>query len=169
MFGRSLLSSVSLVLALGSLAASPSHGQSVVAVEVGATTLGDEYESISLFETGLRFGSLRPKQVNADVRIATYPQALTAGVIVLSSDMDLAYVLPLGKGTVATPRGGFSLLAGFGGEAAAAAPGLNFGLGVVAGLSSPVGVRFDYSHRTYLGAGEGMRASSFSIGIVWVH
>ena len=78
-------------------------------------------------------------------------------------------MLPLGKGTVATPRGGISLLAGASGDGAAGAPCVNFGLGVVTGLTSPVGVRFDYSHRTYLGMGEGIGASSFSIGIVWVH
>lgn len=168
MFGRPFFPAGALVLALVSLATSPSHGQSFVAVEVGGTALSSEYESYSLFDLGLRLGSLLPNQVNADARIATFPQALTAGVLVLSLDIDVAYALPLGKGIDATPRGGFSMLAGFGG-AAAAAPGFNFGLGVVAGLTEPVGVRFDYSHRTYLGAGEGTGSSTVSIGIVWVH
>ena len=169
MLGRPFFPAGALVLALVSLAASPSHGQSFVAVEVGGTTLSSEYESYSLFDLGLRLGSLLPNQVNADARVATFPQALTAGVIVLSLDIDVAYVLPLGKGIGATPRGGFSMLAGVGAAAAAAAPGLNYGLGVVAGLTEPVGVRFDYGHRTYLGPGQGTGSSTFSIGIVWVH
>lgn len=169
MFGRSFFLVIGLVLAIGSITATPSHGQSFVAVDLGATRIGDEYDSYSLFDAGVRLGSLRPKQVNADVRIATFPEALTAGVILLSTDIDLAYVLPLGQGIDATPRGGFTMLAGFGGGSGAAAPGLNFGLGVVAGLKSPVGVRFDYTHRTYLGPGQGIRSSTVSIGIVWAH
>lgn len=162
MFGR-------FALVIGLVAAPSLHAQSAVAVEGGVITFGDEYESYSFFETGVRFGSLRANRINADIRFATVPQALTAGVIVLSSDMDATYVLRLGKGTVATPRAGFSLVGGASGEGAAGAAGLNFGLGVVAGLTSPVGVRFDYSHHTYLTMGEGVGASSFSIGIVWVH
>ena len=156
-------------LALVFLAASPLAGQSFVAVDAGATTLGDEYESYSLFDTGVRLGSLKPNRVNADARIGTFPQALAEGAVVLSIDVDAAYVLPLGKAIAAAPRGGFSILAGGGGGGGVAAPGLTFGLGIVAGLAEPVGVRFDYTHRTYLGMGEGVGSSTFSIGIVWVH
>ncbi len=159
-----------LVLAIRFVAAPSLLAQSAVTVDVGVTTVSSEYESISLLETGVRFGSLKSKRVNADVRIATFPRALTAGVIVLATDIDAAYVLPLGKGTVATPRGGFSLVGAASGEGAAGAPGVNFGIGVVAGLTSPIGVRLDYSHRTFFDTGEeGLGASSFSIGIVWVH
>jgi len=159
-----------LVLAIGFVAVPSLPAQSAVTVDVGVTTVSDEYESISLLETGVRFGSLKSKRVTADVRIATFPKALTAGVIVLATDIDAAYVIPLGKGTVATPRGGFSLVGAASGDGAAGAPGVNFGIGVVAGLTSPIGVRLDYSHRTFFDTGEeGVGASSFSIGLVWVH
>ena len=167
MFGRSFIPAVSLVLAI--VAAPSSHAQSSVAFEGGVRSVGDGSESISLFEAGVRFGSLRPKQVNSDIRISTFPQGLTGGVIVLSTDFDAAVVLPLGKGAVATPRAGLSLVGAASGEGAGGAPGLNVGLGVIAGLTSPVGVRFDYSYSTYFAIAEGIRASSFSIGIVWVH
>ncbi len=159
-----------LVLAIGFFAAPSLLAQSAVTVDVGVTTVSAEYESISLLETGVRFGSLKSKRVNADVRIATFPRALTAGVIVLATDIDAAYVIPLGKGTVATPRGGVSLVGAASGDGAAGAPGVNFGIGVVAGLTSPIGVRLDYSHRIFFDTGEeGVGSSSFSIGIVWVH
>jgi hypothetical protein len=158
-----------LVLAIRFVAAPFLLAQSAVTVDVGVTTVSDEYESISLLETGVRFGSLKSKRVNADVRIATFPKALTAGVIVLATDIDAAYVIPLGKGTVATPRAGLTLVGGVSGEGAGGAYGVNLGLGVVAGLTSPVGIRFDYSRRIFLADGEGLAASSFSIGIVWVH
>jgi hypothetical protein len=170
MLGRSFLSIASLALAIRFVAAPSLHAQSAVAVDGGITSLGEGYGSISVFETGVRFGSLKPKQVNADVRFATSPKALMSGLIVLAADIDAAFVLPLGQGMVATPRAGVSLLAGVSGEGGGGVPGVNFGLGVVAGLTSPLGVRFDYTHRTYLvGEGEGIGATSFTIGIVWVH
>jgi hypothetical protein len=170
MFGRSCLSSVSLALAIGFVVAPSLLGQSAVALEGGVATVGDEYESYSLFETGVRLGSLTRKRVNPDVRITTFPRALTAGIVVLATDLDAAFVLPLGKGTVMTPRAGLSLVGGVSADGAAGAPGVNFGIGVVAGLTSPIGLRLDYSHRTFFDTGEErVGASSFSIGIVWVH
>ncbi|PYP19538.1 MAG: hypothetical protein DMD54_02360 [Gemmatimonadetes bacterium] len=126
MFGRSLFPSVSLVLAIGFFAVPSLHAQSAVAVDGGVTTLGDGYESISVFETGVRFGSLRRKHVNADVRLATAPQALTLGALVLAADIDAAYVLPLGKGIDATPRAGFSMVAAVSTGGAGAVPGINY-------------------------------------------
>ncbi|HWC74550.1 MAG TPA: hypothetical protein VG454_11500 [Gemmatimonadales bacterium] len=169
MFVRRFFPVITLVLAIGCITVTPLWSQSAVALDFGITTLGDEYESYKLLEAGLRFGSLRPKQVNADVRITTFPDALTAGAVLLSADVDATYVLPLRKGIDLTPRAGMSLLGGASGDGADAATGVNFGVGVVAGLTSPIGIRFDFGHRTYLGHGAGVGASSFSMGIVWVH
>ena len=171
MFGRSLFPSVSLVLAIGFFAVPSLHAQSAVAVDGGVTTLGDGYESISIFETGVRFGSLRRKRVNADVRLATAPQALTFGALVLAADIDAAYVLPLGKGIDATPRAGFSMVAAVSSGGAGAVPGINYGVGVVARLTAPLAIRFDYSHRIFRapGDGESIGASSFLIGIAVLH
>ena len=160
---------IALALVISSMTATQTSGQSAVALDFGATRAGDEYDSITLLEVGVRVGSLKPKRVNVDVRLTTFPQALTAGFIALASDLDAAYVLPLGKGTVATPRIGMSLVGGASEEGAGGVPGVNFGVGIVAGLTSPVAVRFDFGRRILLGGGEGLGASSFSIGIVWVH
>ena len=171
MFGRSCFPAVALVLAIGALAASRAHSQSVVGVDAGSTTLSDEYESVSLFEVGLRFGSLTRKHVNADVHLATAPQALTVGALVLAADIDAAYVLPLGKDIDATPRAGFSMVAAVGSGGGAGVPGINYGVGVVARLNTPLAIRFDYSHRTFLtpGEGESIGTSSFLIGIAVLH
>lgn len=171
MFGRSFLPTASLVLAIGFVGAPSLQAQSAVTVDGGVTTLSDGYESASFFETGVRFGSLRSKRVNADVRIATAPQALTLGALVIAADIDAAYVLPLGRGLVATPRAGFSMVAAVGSSGAGGVLGINYGVGVVARLTEPLAVRFDYSHRTFLGAGEGesIGASSFLVGIAVLH
>ena len=159
---------IALVLVISSITATQTARQSAVAVDLGVTTFGDEYDSFTLVEAGLRLGGLKPKRINADGRLTTFPQALADGGILLSADIDAAYVAPLGKGVDATPRVGFTMLAGGSSEVGGAAAGVNFGVGIVAGLTSPVGVRFDFGRRIYL-SGDGFGASSFSIGIVWVH
>lgn len=164
MFGRSFLCVIALVLA-----AAPSYGQSAIGIDLGATTLGDEFDSGALFEAGLRFGGLKPKRVNADVRLTTFPQALAEGFVLLSADVDAAYVVPLGQSVVATPRAGFSLLGGGGAEGAGGVAGINVGFGIVVRSTSRVGVRLDYGYRNYLSESEGFSTSSFSFGIVWVH
>lgn len=169
MFGRRFVPAVSLVLVIGFVAALPSHAQSAVALDGGFTSFSDGYESFALFETGLRFSSLTPKRVNTDVLIATFPQALTSGVMLFSADIDAAFVVPLGSWGDATPRAGVSLIGAAGGDGGGGAAGVNFGLGVVARLNQPLAVRFDYSHRTYLTEGDGIGASSVVIGIAWVH
>jgi hypothetical protein len=173
MVGRHFLHAGSLTLVIGFIVAapSPSHAQSVVAVDGGVTALSDGYDSYSVFETGIRFGSLRPKRVNADVQIGTFPRALAFGALVLSSDMDVALVLPLGAGVDAMPRAGFSLVVGASGEGVVGAAGVNYGVGILARLTAPLAVRFDYTHRTYLAVddGENVGASSLLIGIAWVH
>jgi hypothetical protein len=168
MSGRRFVPAVWLALAI-SFVAPPSRAQSVVAVDGGVTRFGDEYESFAVLETGLRFSSLTPQRLNAEVRIATFPEALTSGFMVCSADVDAAFVVPLGTWGDATPRAGISLIGAAGGEGAAGAAGVNYGLGIVARLSQPLAVRFDYSHRTYLGGVEGLSALSFLIGIAWVH
>lgn len=154
---------IALVLAISSITAT----QSAVAVDLGATSFGGEYDSFTFFEAGLRLGGLKPKRINADGRLTTFPQALAEGGILLSADIEAAYVAPLGKGVVATPRVGFTMLAGGSSEGGGALAGVNFGVGIVAGLTSPVAVRFDFGRRIYVSE-EGFGASSFSIGVVWV-
>ena len=50
-------------------------------------------------------------------------------------------------------------------------PGINYGVGVVARLTAPLAIRFDYSHRIFRapGDGESIGASSFLIGIAVLH
>ena len=160
---------LALVLSLLSLQAEPSQRQSAIALELGATALGDEFDSDALLEAGVRFGSLKPKQLNADVRLTTFPQGLAEGFVLLSADVDAAYVLPLGKDVVATPRVGLTGLAGGGSEGGGAVWGANVGFGIVVRSTASVGVRLDYGYRRYLSDDSGFSASSFSFGIVWLH
>ena len=55
---------VALALVISSMTAT----QTSVAVDLGATTFGDEYDSYTFFEAGVRLGGLKPKRVNADAR-----------------------------------------------------------------------------------------------------
>ena len=155
-----------LVLALLSVSA---QGQSAVGIDLGATTLGEDFDSGALFEAGLRFGSLKPKRVNADVRLTTFPQALADGFVLLAADVDGAYVVPVGTSVVATPRAGVSLLGGGGAGGAGGVAGINLGVGIVVRSTSRVGIRFDYGYRNYLSESDGFSTSSVSFGIVWVH
>lgn len=159
----------SLVLSFGFAAAPPSCAQSAVAVDAGVTTFRDEYETLALFETGVRFSSLTPKRVSADVRITTFPQALSGGVLLLSADVDAAYVVPLGERGYATPRLGVSVIGGAGSGGAGAMAGVNYGLGLVTRLDGPLALRFDASHRTYAGGEASIGAWAFSIGVAWLH
>src|SRR5690242_3827517 len=165
---RRIARAVSLVLSLGLAAVSPSPAQSSVAVDAGAATLGDGRDGYSFFETGVRFSSLQPKAISADVRLATVPTALASGVLLLAMDLDAAYVAPLGERLYATPRAGVSLIGGASSDGPGGVPGLNYGIGLVARLDGPLALRIDYSRFLFL-VDPSVGASTFSIGIAWVH
>ena len=168
MAGRSLVVTLSLAVSFGFTGAPVLQAQSSVAVDAGAAAIGDGEDTYSFFETGVRFSSLKPKRVSADVRLATAPQALASGVLLLATDIDAAYVAPLGEGVYLTPRIGASLILAAGGDDAAGLPGLNYGVGLVARLNGPLALRVDYSRFLYL-MDPSAGASTFSIGIAWLH
>src|SRR6266849_5176325 len=94
--------------------------------------------------------------------------ALMLGVIVLSSDLDLTFPLPLGDGAVLTPRVGGSVIVGGivgGGEDAGGfggTLGYNIGIGLVGPIGPRTALRFDFTHRRF-----DAPISSATIGFVW--
>ena len=168
MSGRLVVPTLSVVLSVGLAAAPPLRAQSAVAVDAGVATLGDGRDAIALFESGVRFSSLKPGHLGADFRIATFPQALTAGVFAFGADLDAVLVIPLGERVYATPRAGVSVIGGVSGAGAGGVPGVNYGFGLVARMNDPLALRIDYSHFFYPGD-PAVGASSFSVGITWVH
>ncbi len=112
----------SLILNFGYAAFSPLLAQSSVAIEVGAATPDDGHDALAVFETGVRFSSLKPHSLGPHVPSATVPQALTSGILLLAADLDAAYVVLLGERAYATPRAGISVIGGVGGGAAGGVP-----------------------------------------------
>ncbi len=122
----------------------------------------------ALFQVGYRAASIRPLVPGVDFSIATVPVALMFGLIVLSSDIDLTYPLPLGAGAILTPRVGGSVMVGgvvgsgayaggFGGTV-----GYNVGVGLVGPTGPKTALRFDFTHRRFA-----VPLSSLTIGFVW--
>ncbi len=122
----------------------------------------------ALFQVGYRAASLKPLVPGVDFSIATVPVALMVGVIVLSSDLDLTFPLPLGDRAVLTPRVGGSVIVGGivgGGEDAGGfggTLGYNIGIGLVGPIGPRTALRFDFTHRRF-----DEPISSATIGFVW--
>jgi hypothetical protein len=122
----------------------------------------------ALFQVGYRVASIKPLAPGVDFSLATVPVALMFGVVVLSSDLDLTYPLPLGAGAILAPRVGGSVMiggvvgswadaGGFGGTV-----GYNVGVGLVGPTGPRTALRFDFTHRRF-----GVPLSSATIGFVW--
>lgn len=148
----------------------PSPSYVAYGVDFGAVTAFDE----AVIQVGFRAMPSRGGIGGADISIATLPDAIAAGLVVLLLDADFTYGAPRGDhpgGVVFFPRAGLSVLAlsGFSGGGGGAIVGFNVGAGVLARVSPKLGLRLDYIHRRLSEDGELYPLSSVSIGFVFLH
>jgi hypothetical protein len=150
--------------------AATAHAQVARSLEVGLP-FGPSGETTAIAtQVGFRVASTTPHRLGLDFSIATTPLSLPLGAIVVASDLDITYPIPLGNGVVVTPRAGGSalgavLLGGSDSDAGAAGTiGYNVGLGLVVQATSSTAIRVDYTQRRF---NDQVEISSFTIGFVW--
>jgi len=139
---------------------------------------GVDFGTVTAFEdaviqVGFRAAPSRGGVGGLDLSIATFPDAVAAGVVVLILDLDFTFGTPRGEqlgSVIFFPRAGFSVLAagGVGGGGGGAVAGFNVGAGVLAKVSPRLGLRLDYIHRRLMDDGELYPLSSVSIGFAFL-
>ena len=139
-------------------------------VDFGAVTAFED----AVIQVGFRATPSRGGIGGADISVATLPDALAAGFVVLMFDADFTYGTPGGVepgSVVFFPRAGLSVLAasGLSEGGGGAVIGFNVGAGVLAKVSPKLGLRLDYIHRRLSEHGELYPLSSVSIGFVFLH
>lgn len=166
---RSLKSVYSVILTLTLLvSARTGAAQLAKSLDIGYPFWAGGETHPALLQVGYRAASIKPLAPGVDFSIATVPVALMFGLVVVSSDLDLTYPLPLGAGAVVTPRAGGSVMVGgvvgrgeyaggFGGTV-----GYNVGIGLVGPIGPRTALRFDFTHRHF-----DVPLSSATIGFVW--
>lgn len=140
-----------------------------------ATAFSFEAGSLSAFESGaiqlgLRITPVRTNSAVFDVAVATFPDAITRGVLLFMFDVDVAFATPLGTSEMMLmPRAGLSVLGGAGsGGGGGAAAAYNVGLGMFARMTPAVGFRLDYTHRRFVDGGDSEPFSSVTFGVVLI-
>jgi hypothetical protein len=149
--------------------APPAASRMVYGIDFGAVTAFDD----AVIQVGFRAMPSRGGIGGADISIATFPDALAAGVVILTFDADFTYGTPRGdhEGSVVFfPRAGLSALAagGVGGGGGGAVFGFNVGAGLLAKVTPKLGLRLDYIHRRLMDDGELFPLSSISVGFVFL-
>jgi len=129
-----------LLAALG-VAPSRAAAQTAQSIEFGAITTFDD----ATVQLGFRAAPARANHTGADIFLATFPDALAHGILLLLMEADATYGVPLGKDLSLFPRAGLTLIAGGGGGGGGAAFGYNFGVGLLGRASPTLGVRIDYT------------------------
>lgn len=157
-----------LSVLLGLCLAPPAAAQSARSLEGGLLTA---FENEAIFQFGFRITAARVGVPGLDFSIATFPEALVSGFILLTPDLSITYPVPVGERVWLTPRVGFSAFVGFGlddGGGAGGLPGYHAGIGVLGQTNEKTGLRLDLTHRRLLDGGnqsESMLVVSF--GFAW--
>jgi hypothetical protein len=134
-----------LILAL--LVPGTSAAQLAKWFELGFPAVGPNEASIGLLLLGVRVGSLKPLVPGIDCSIVTLPVALTQGVLVLATGLDIAFPIRFGGATLIPRAGGSALAYGPAEERAAEViTGYNAGVGLLARTSATTTVRLDVTH-----------------------
>jgi hypothetical protein len=121
-------------------------------LELGLPAVAPNQASVDLRLIGFRVGSIRPLVLGVDCSIATLPVALTRGVVVLGSVLDLTFPIPVSRWATLTPRvGGSALVLGGLGELSGVGvtTGYNAGVGLVGRTSPTTAVRLDITHHWF--------------------
>lgn len=159
---RFIAAALALVMPTGFAAA-----QSGFSAEVGVLTAPGEGAG-AVLQVGLRVVFVQTRSVGVDFAIATIPEGIVEGVLLLTPDFDLTAAIPLGLKTWLLPRGGVSALVGVGGGAAGAVLGFNVGVGILGAIGASMGARLDVGYRRYISDGETAGLLGVSVGVGWM-
>ncbi|MGH7644773.1 MAG: hypothetical protein ACREMR_04215 [Gemmatimonadales bacterium] len=143
--------------------ARPAAAQRMSAIEVGLVAPGDG----QLLQVGYRYSVLGRNGPGIEIAVATLPEAVVYGVVVLGADFDAAFLLSPTPEVGLVARGGVSTIAGAGGGGGGAVFGYNLGGGVLVRAWSQGALRVDYTHRRFSIDGDRLSLPSLTIGVVW--
>ena len=154
---------VGLGLTASTAGADPTSSR-LIYLEGGTTSVPTD-ETSGYSQLGFRTSNLDPRAPSVDFAMS----ALLVPAVLLVSDLDLAWPIPLGAGVRIVPRAGVSgiLLAGpgFGG----ALPAVNAGVGLAFTPDGPVSFRADFVNRQVYGGdgGRSVSVQTLSVGLSW--
>ncbi|MGH7418998.1 MAG: hypothetical protein ACREKB_14595 [Candidatus Rokuibacteriota bacterium] len=138
-------------------------GQRMSALEVGVVAPGEG----SLLQMGYRYSVLGRNAPGIEIAVATLPEAVAYGVVVLGADFDAALLLSPTPEVGLVARAGVSAIAGAGGGGGGAVIGYNVGGGVLVRAWSQGALRVDYTHRRFHIDGDRLTVPSLTLGVVW--
>ena len=138
-------------------------GQRMSAVELGVVAPGHG----RVLQMGYRFSALDRNALGIDIAVATLPEALTYGIVVVGADLDAAFLLSPTPALGFVARAGVSTIAGAGGGGGGAVFGYNIGGGVLLRAWSHGALRVDYTHRRFSTDGDQLSLPSLTLGVVW--
>jgi hypothetical protein len=115
---------------------------------VGGTVDRFLYEGGGITAASLRVSSLRARAVGTEIGVALFPDALSAGALVLAPDLGAAFNAS-GPGMSVLVKGGLSALTGLG-AGFAFEPGYHLGGGLIVQIGKRAGMRVDVVRHAYL-------------------
>jgi hypothetical protein len=104
-----------------------------------------------------------------EIAVATLPEAVVYGIVLLGVDLDAAFLLAPTQTVGLVGRAGASVIAGAGGGGGGAVFGYNIGGGILMRASSRAAVRVDYTHRRFTLDGDKLSLPSLTFGVAWCH
>ncbi len=134
-------------------------------VEAGVWNAFDE----SVLQVGFRVAPTHGGFGTIDFAFATFPEAVSHGIILFQMDFDITHGVPKEDSPVAFfPRGGISFLTAgaLSGGGGGAVIGYNVGAGLFLRGSSKVGFRVDYTYRRFRGLEQPL--ASITAGVVFL-
>lgn len=142
--------------------------QRAQSVEMGYLTIDED----ALFLVGYRV-MFAPKGAGVDFSIATWPEGIPEGGLLLFPHLDVTAPIAVGSRAWLLPRAGLSAIIGASvgsGGGGGALAGYNVGIGLMGRMSERHGLRFDVTHMRLIGddADEGIGLTTFSIGFAWI-
>ena len=135
-------------------------------VEMGIITV---FEDEALFLLGYRV-TYAPRGAGVDFSIATWPEGIVNGGLLLLPHLDLTAPIAVGSRAWLLPRAGLSAIIAVGGDGGGGIAGYNIGIGLMGRISERHGLRFDVTYMRPVGddAVEDVGLTTLSIGFAWI-
>jgi len=122
------------------------------------------YEGSSAVAMSYRFSGLRPRQLGSEIGISLFPQALSAGVLLLAPDLGAAFNIPVPGGSLLIKAGGSAITA-IGTAGVLFVPGFHVGGTIVVQTGDHSGLRIDAIRHYYLPGGGEQVEPIWSVGL----
>lgn len=138
--------------------------QRAFSVEGGVVTAFEDAAVIM----GIRASHARVGAAGVDFSLATFPDGLVEGFVLLLPNLDLATAAPVGERAWLLPRFGVSALVGVGEGGGGAIPGFNVGIGLLGHVAERAGVRLDVTYIRLISDGDSAGFTAITFGFAWM-